>query len=120
MRTNVKERIISSLITGVIIFMALCVAYKLFTGKEDWLSYSIIWSSAWTIGLFISKTIVDTFLDESIWMIIKIDLAIILVVFILVAFVLGVVCDMANCKKNIADITISFALSMLTNIRRKA
>lgn len=113
MRTSLKERIISSLFVGVFLFITLCVIHKLFIGKADWLSYSLVWSIAWTIGHFVSKTI--TTMEESIWKILGYDLIIIVVAFILLAFVLGVLCDMASWGETVSNIMVSFGMSMIVN-----
>lgn len=111
MRNSWKERIIGALSIGILIFMFECITSKLFKGRDDWLSYSIICSISWAVGYFISKTITTT--DESLWKIIFVDLFIIFFAFIILTFVLGVVCDMTNWSKIVSDIIFSFGMSMI-------
>lgn len=117
MRNSWKERIISALAIGIFVFISECIISKLFESRDDWLSYSIIWSISWAVGYFISKTI--TTMDESLWKIIGVDLVIIFFAFIILTFVLGVVCDMTNWGKIVSDIIASFGMSMIINNKWK-
>lgn len=111
MRTSWKKRIFGAVCLGILVFIFECVLNKLFECREDWLSYSLIWSISWAVGYFISKTI--TTMDERLWKIIGIDLIIIFLASMILAFVLGVVCDMANWGEIVGNIIASFGISMI-------
>jgi len=113
MRSSWKKRIINALVIVIFLFITECVFTKLIFDQEDWLSFSLINSISLLVGFFISETI--TTKHKSIWKIISIDLKIIFIAFIMLAFVLGVVCDMKNWGEITCNILVPFGLSMIIN-----
>lgn len=113
MSKSIKDRIIGSLAVGAIIFIILCVVHKLFNHREDWLFYSAIWAIPWAIGYFISKA--QILKVKKIWKRIIYKLVIIFLVFILTAFVFGVLLNLQIWQYFVSSITISFGFSILWN-----
>lgn len=113
MRSSLKRRIVSSLSTGVLAFIPLCVMYKFFLCKTQWLLYSVIWSIAWMVGHFVSKTLAT--IEESVWKRLGIDCVIILLIFLSMAFIFNVVCGMADWPDIVYVITFSFGISTIFN-----
>ena len=113
MRTSLKERIFSALFVGVLLFMVECVMYKLFLDRSNWLAHSAIWSTAWAVGHFVGKTMTN--LEERLWKIVLFELLIVFLVFILLAFIFGVICNMASWLDLVSTITVSFGVSTIIN-----
>ena len=79
MSSSLKRRIGEALLLVVILFMVMSICYKLLLPREDWLSYSIIWSICWALGHFVAKSIATIF-DKGIGYFLLVDLVIIFVV----------------------------------------
>lgn len=119
MSNSLKERIISALLVGVIFFMFLCVMYKLFDYREDWLPYSLMWAISWSIGHFVSKTMAEATADESIIKVIFYEVVILFVVALVMSFITGVIISLSNWDYVVSNTCIPFAVSLLVNNKWK-
>lgn len=118
MSSSLKERIISALCVGGLLFIMLCVIYKLFNYREDWLSYSATWAIFWAIGHFVAKSI--ALLDEtSIGKILLLEAIIVFLVAMFMAFIFGVIIELPTWKDLIADTCIPFGAALLINNKWK-
>lgn len=115
MSNSLKERIISALLVGVIFFMFLCVMYKLFDYREDWLPYSLMWTISWSIGFFVSETMAEATADESIIKVIFYEVVILFVVALVMSFITGVIISLSNWNYVVSNTCIPFAASLLIN-----
>lgn len=116
MSKSIKGRIIGSLAVGAIIFIILCIVHKLFNHREDWLLYSTIWALPWAFGYFIANA--KTLKAQKIFKRILYKLVTIFIIFILSAFVFGVLLDLQIWQYLVSSITISFGFSILWNGNR--
>ena len=112
MRTSVKERILVALFVGGLLFIIECVMYKLFLYRSDWLTHSAIWATAWAVGHFVGQTMTNG--KERLWKIILFEVLIIFLVFILLALIFGVICNMVWLDL-VSTITVSFGVSTILN-----
>ena len=55
MSTSLKKRIFDAILFAVLNFLVLLVVSKYGLQRKDWFIYSLIWSVAWSIGLFVDK-----------------------------------------------------------------
>lgn len=115
MRTSVKERIFSALFVGVSLFIIECVLYKLFLHRSDWLTRSAIWATAWAAGHFVGKTMTNA--EERLRKIVLLELLIIFLVFILLAFIFSVICNMMSWLELVSTITTAFGVSTIVNTK---
>ena len=110
MSSSLKERILAAASIAVISAIILCVFYRLIFYREDWLSYSIVWSISWAIGYFIAKSI--NTLEKGIWINLIIDSIIIIVVaFFVEAFIIGVPIEYR--KEIFIKIMVPFSISLI-------
>ena len=114
MSSSLKRRIGEALLFLVILFMVISIDCKLLLQKEDWLSYSIIWSICWTLGRFVAKSIA-TMVDKGIGYFLLVDLVIIFLVLIVVTFIFGVVISFPTWKEIISKTVIPFGIALVTN-----
>lgn len=119
MSNSLKERIISALLVGVIFFMFLCVMYKLFDYREDWLPYSLMWAISWSIGHFVSKTMAEATANESIIKVILFEALISFVVALVMSFITGVIISLSNWDYIVSNTCVPFAVSLLINNKWK-
>lgn len=119
MSSSLKKRIISALLIGVIIFMFLCVMNKLFVYREDWLPCSLMCAISWSIGQFVSKTIAEETIDESINFVIFFEALILFGVALVMAFITGVIIRLSNWDYVVSNTCIPFAVSLLINNKWK-
>lgn len=118
MSNSLMKRIFDALGFAVVNFIIFSVMYKLFLYREDWLSFSIVWSISWAVGRFVTQSIAT--LEKGIWFNIMTDVVIIVTVFILGAFVMGVLLDIAQWKDILASTLVPFGLGLIiTNIFKK-
>lgn len=118
MSNSLMKRIFDALGFAVVNFIIFSVMYKLFLYREDWLSFSIVWSISWAVGRFVTQSIAT--LEKGIWFNIMTDVVIIVTVFILGAFVIGVLLDIAQWKDILASTLVPFGLGLIiTNIFKK-
>ncbi len=117
MSSSLKERIISALSFGVIFFIFLCVMYKLFDYREDWLPFSLMWAISWSIGHFVSKTIAEETADESI--IIFFEALISFVVALVMLFITRVIISLSNWDYVVSNTCAPFLVSLLINNKWK-
>ena len=110
MRNSFKKRIINALFLGILIFVTLC---NLFGSKGEAKYFFLILSILCAAGSFISETL--TTMNESIWKIISIELLIIFLEFIILAFVFGIVYDITHWFRMAFIFTIPFALSIIVS-----
>ena len=115
MSSSLKERIISALLVGIILFMFCCVMYKFFAYREDWLPYSLMWAISWSIGHFVSKTMAETMADESIIKVILFEALILFVVALVMLFITGVIISLSNWDYVVSNTCVPFAVSLLIN-----
>lgn len=57
MSNSLKIRILDALVVALCSFIIFAIIYKEFLIKENWFSFSIIWSISWAVGRFVSKSI---------------------------------------------------------------
>lgn len=111
MSSSLKSRILDALGFALGNFIIFSVIYKLFLIREDWLSFSIIWSISWAVGRFIAKSICT--LEKSILYILFSYVLIIVIVFFLEVFILGVLFKTTQWKYILAVTTISFGFGLV-------
>lgn len=119
MSNSLKERIIIALLVGVIFFIVLCVMYKLFDYREDWLPYSLMWAISWSIGHFVSKTMAEATADESIIKVIFYEVVILFVVALVMSLITGVIISLSNWYDVVYNTCIPFAVALLINNKWK-
>ena len=91
MKRNLEWRIGEALLSMVVAFICFSVLDKLINNNNEWLVPSIIKSISYGIGYFVGRTTVD--LSESRWTMLKVDAALTLCVWSLLAFSLGCLGD---------------------------
>ena len=104
MSNSLMRRILSALVFAIVNFIIFSIMYKLFFYREDWISFSIMWSISWAVGRFASQSI-DT-LEKSIWSEIIKYILIIVIVSFLDAFILSILFKITQWK----DILLSTAI----------
>ena len=114
MSSSLKRRIGEALLLVVILFMVMSICYKLLLPREDWLSYSIIWSICWALGHFVAKSIATIF-DKGIGYFLLVDLVIIFVVLIVVTFIFGVVISLPTWKEFLGKTVAPFSIALVIN-----
>ena len=118
MSNSLMKRILDALGFAVVNFIIFSVMYKLFLYREDWLSFSIVWSISWTVGRFVTQSI--AILEKGVWFNIITDVVIIVIVFILGAFIMGVLLNIAQWKDILASTLVPFGLGLIiTNVFKK-
>ena len=110
MSSSLKRRIGEALLFLVILFMVISIDCKLLLQREDWLSYSIIWSICWALGHFVAKSI-----DKGIGYFLLVDFVIILGVLIVVTFIFGVVISLPTWKEIIVKTVVPFGIALTIN-----
>ena len=118
MSNSLMKRILDALGFAVVNFIIFSVMYKLFLYREDWLSFSIVWSISWTVGRFVIQSI--AILEKGVWFNIITDVVIIVIVFILGAFIMGVLLNIAQWKDILASVLVPFGSGLIiTNVFKK-
>ncbi len=118
MSNSLMKRILDALGFAVVNFIIFSVMYKLFLYREDWLSFSIVWSISWTVGRFVTQSI--AILEKGVWFNIITDVVIIVIVFILGAFIMGVLLNIAQWKDILASILVPLGSGLIiTNVFKK-
>ena len=112
MSSSLKRRIGEALLLVVILFMIMSICYKLLLPREDWLSYSIIWSICCALGHFVAKSIATIF-DKGIGYFLLVDLMIILVAIIVVTFIFGVVISFPTWKEILGKTVVPFGFALV-------
>lgn len=119
MSNSLKERVISALEVGIMLFMALCVIYKLFYYREDWFAFSLMWAISWTIGHFVSKSMAEVTADVGIIKVIFFEALISFVVALVMSFITGVIISLSNWDYVVSNTCVPFAVSLLINNKWK-
>lgn len=119
MSSSLKERIINALLVGVLFFMTLCVISNLIFYREDWLSYSAMWAICWAIGHFVGNSFSLILTDESVMKILIYELALIFLLGVIVAFIVGILMNLPTWKDILANTCIPFAVAFLINTKWK-
>ena len=115
MSNSLMKRILDALEFAVEIFIIFSVMCKLFLYREDWLSFSIVWSISWTVGRFVAQSI--AILEKGVWFNIITDVVIIVIVFILGAFIIGVLLNIAQWKDIFNSTLVPFGSGLIiTNV----
>ena len=114
MNGKLAERFVLALTVGVIIFIVYSTIFKLYLGKENWLSVSILDSIALSVACF-AATWVDT-LKYRLWKIMFIDTILTIIVWIVVAFITGVVLNLPNWDIFVNDFVSLFGISLLLHL----
>lgn len=112
---SIKKQIGENVALCVIYFIILSVLNKLFLKQEDWLYNSIVTSIFLVIGRFIAKKIVinlETRKDKIIGII-----TCIVSMFLIVAFIIGVVLNIPTWGKIVLNIITPFAVGMFINTK---
>lgn len=115
---SILKRLGNVLLVGVILFITLAVMHKLLMKDEDWLYASAMWTIFWMIGSFIAKSFNET--NSGIKETIQYNVILIFLVFVVSAFVVGVLLDKSTWLKIVAEITIPFGMSLLVNSKWKS
>ena len=112
---TLKRRICEGLLLFVCLCIILCGIHKFLLDREDWLSYSIMWSISWSFGVFLGRLFQKKY---GIGYLIIINILIIFIAFIVEAFVFRIILDMSTWKEIIYDTLFPFGLSLIlfTNI----
>ncbi len=118
MSSSLKERIIGALFVGGLFFMMMCVLYKLVDYREDWLSYSAMWSISWAIGHFIAKTIA-LLENQGIGKLLLLEVIIVFLVVVVMAFIMGVIIELPTWKDIVCQTCIPLGASLLINNKWK-
>lgn len=105
-----KRRLICLGVCFVMLFMVLCVMHKLLLGNENWLYNSIIWSVNYIIALFLKPVIHKE--DDIVNKIISTTF-IIFVLFIVLAFVVGVIFDINRWWKVTIDAVVPWLVALI-------
>ena len=103
MSSSLKRRIGEALLFAVLLFMLISIDCKLLLQKEDWLSYSIIWSICWALGHFVAKSI--TMFDKGIGYFLLVD-------FVIILGVLFVVISLPTWKEIIGKTVVPFGIAL--------
>ena len=111
MSNSLMKRILNALGVAVMNFIISSVTYKLFLYREDWLSFSIAWSISLTVGRFVTQSI--AILEKEGMVCIIIDVVIIVIVFILGAFIMGVLLNIAQWKDIFNSTLVPFGLGLI-------
>lgn len=119
MSYSLKERIITALLLGVTSFMLLSVIYKLLFCSEDWLSISLMWAISYSLGFFVSKTMIEMTAKEGIIQVLLYEVVIILFVALVMSFIIGVIINLSNWDYVVINTCIPFAIALLTNNKWK-
>lgn len=118
MSNSLMKRIFDALFFAVWTFIVYIVIFKLFLHREDWLSSSMVLSISVAIGYFVAQNIAT--LEKGIRFNIMIDVVIIVTVFILGAFVMSVLLDIAEWNAILANALVPFGVSLIaTNTFKK-
>lgn len=119
MRTSSKERILEALFVGFLIFMLESITYKLVSPRIDWLSYSLFWSISWAIGHYCGRTVIakskENPADYNIFAMLVFELAIVIFVTLVTAFVSGVLLNLANWNEITFRVGMAFIISLTVN-----
>lgn len=110
---GIIKRIGEIIIVGVFMFIALAVMHKLFRHNEEWLYASLVWTISWMVASIIVKLFGELNIDS-----IKLsifNIGIIAFIFIILAFLLGVVLDVLEWEKIVADIIVPFGMAIFVN-----
>ena len=108
---TLKRRICEGLLLFVCMCIILCIIYKFLLVREDWLSYSIMWSISWSVGVFLGRLFQKKY---RIGYLIIINISIILIAFSVEALVFRVILDMSTWKEIICETLFPFGLSLIT------
>lgn len=110
------KHISSALVEGVLFFITLSVMFKLFMKIEEWLLASLIWSISWVLGSLMAKLIL--YINQNtrgIWIF---HSALIALVFVLLAFVLGVILNYPDWAELVSYITFPFGISVYSTAKK--
>ena len=112
MRYSLGERIVGAITIGVTTFILLCLLHGI-ADKPYWFSHSVIWSGAWAIGYFVSKTFSNC--KCSIRERIGNEVAVILILLMLMNLVLVMICNIQNYAEIIYRVLFPFGFSLILN-----
>ena len=115
---SILKRLGNVLLVSVIIFITLAVMYKLVMKDENWLYASAMWTIFWMIGSFIAESFNET--NSGIKGTILYNVILIFLVFVISAFVVGVLLNKETWLTIVADITIPLGMSSLVNSKWKS
>ena len=110
MSNTLKNRFLVSLGIVVCSVFILCFICKVLMHREDWLSYTIAWSIFVAIGYFISQSI-ET-LEQNQWKKFVECLAIIVVSYFVVVFIIGVLLKLSNWEQIICKTVLPLDVSI--------
>ena len=111
------KRLGGILIAGIFMFVVFAVVQKLFMEAPNWLDISIFWSAFWFAGSLVSVLFCELNINSSIVTIYKIG--VIAIVFVIVAFIAGVLIDTPNWKAVVGQAIIPFGISILVTGKTK-
>ena len=107
---RVLKRIFAHLFMMIAIIIALTVVYKLILKREEWLWLSVSWGIVYVIAISLKNIIINR-TEDLLNKVLSGTLAS-ACVFIIVAFVLGVIFNMSDWFKCTFDITVPFIMAL--------
>ncbi len=115
MSKSLSARIFDALVFAVVNFVIFSIFFKIVFNREDWLTFSILWSILGAIGRFTSYSIAT--LKKSTKFILILELVIIVAAFLVGALVMGVWLNIAQWERYLLETIIPFGSAIIiTNI----
>ena len=117
-KMRVLKRALSSLVSGLLIFVILCLIYRIvYIEEKQWLLNSALWAFGWTIGDFSANSFAQLRLRAT--KLIFLNLLVAILVTITLIFLIGYVLQVATWQFVVYQLVFSFIFALFSRAKWK-